>query len=79
MNFYKKGACWSYVGRYYKDQEVSLDDGCQSGAGALHEAMHALGFWHEQQRPDRDDHVTINQHHSSKCVTRWRKSMIHTV
>lgn len=54
------------MGRYYRDQDVSLDNGCQWGTTPLHEVMHALGFWHEQQRPDRDNHVTINQHHSSK-------------
>ncbi|ODM88798.1 Zinc metalloproteinase nas-6 [Orchesella cincta] len=55
--------CWSYVGRIGGGQILNL----QPGPGphwhfhgiAAHEMIHALGFYHEQSRADRDDYVTI--------------------
>lgn len=55
--------CWSAVGRsYWLDgvgQELSLGSGCDNVGTAIHEIMHALGFWHEQSRPDRNQYVEV--------------------
>ena len=40
-------------------QEISLAGPCLKKGTAIHELMHALGFWHEQSRPDRDSWVQI--------------------
>uniref|UniRef100_A0A8C4RC23 Metalloendopeptidase n=1 Tax=Erpetoichthys calabaricus TaxID=27687 RepID=A0A8C4RC23_ERPCA len=53
--------CYSYIGRSGGSQLVSLDSTCiRLGPGvAQHELMHALGFYHEQTRPDRDSYVKV--------------------
>ena len=68
------GGCWSYIGkidfpmippflhilgRVDWNQEISLGDGCDGRGRTLHEFMHALGFLHEHQRADRDEHITV--------------------
>ena len=58
------GGCYSTVGRdtsIANGQVVSLDSGCVYTDVVQHELMHAVGFWHEQSRYDRDDYVIINR------------------
>ncbi|KAI1290213.1 Astacin-like metalloprotease toxin 1 [Halotydeus destructor] len=52
--------CYSFIGRKGGKQPVSLGRGCEDVTVSAHEAMHALGIFHEQSRPDRDDFITVN-------------------
>ncbi|KXJ22024.1 Zinc metalloproteinase nas-13 [Exaiptasia diaphana] len=58
----KDKGCWSLVGRQVRitnGQKLSIGDGCNHVSVILHELLHALGFWHEQSRTDRDKYVNI--------------------
>lgn len=53
-------SCWSSVGnRQVGLQQLSIGAGCDRIGTIQHEFLHALGFWHEQSRSDRDDYVSI--------------------
>ena len=63
MFFFLSISCYSYIGRIGVAQTVSLDDNCFNDGlpgTAIHELLHAVGFFHEQSRTDRDDYVIIN-------------------
>ncbi|XP_031151359.1 meprin A, alpha (PABA peptide hydrolase), tandem duplicate 1 isoform X2 [Sander lucioperca] len=59
IKFEKRGGCFSSVGDQQNGQILSLGSGCDHKAVIEHELLHALGFYHEQSRTDRDDYVDI--------------------
>ncbi|KAG8442096.1 hypothetical protein GDO86_011043, partial [Hymenochirus boettgeri] len=60
ISVFKDNGCYSNVGNLRQGrQRLSLGTNCDRLATIQHEFLHALGFWHEQSRADRDDYVTI--------------------
>ncbi|XP_031334747.1 zinc metalloproteinase nas-4-like [Photinus pyralis] len=51
--------CLSPVGRVDGPQELNLGEGCTEKGTILHETLHAAGFTHEQNNPNRDDYVIV--------------------
>ncbi len=53
--------CWSLLGKQGGQQPLNLQaNGCVYRGTVQHEFLHALGFYHEQSRPDRDSFIKIN-------------------
>jgi len=51
--------CFSAIGRQGGKQRISVGEGCEYKGTVMHEMMHALGFFHEQSRTDRDDYIMV--------------------
>ncbi|XP_031148613.1 low choriolytic enzyme-like [Sander lucioperca] len=60
VDIQSREGCFSYIGRRGRGQVLSLmRRGCVFLEVIQHELLHALGFHHEQNRSDRDQHVRI--------------------
>lgn len=54
-----RSVCQSFIGKKGGKQLLSLGSGCKNRGHVTHELIHALGFFHEHTRPDRDKFVKI--------------------
>lgn len=52
--------CHSSIGRDGGEQSITLGPDCYYLGVIMHEMTHAVGFFHEQNRWDRDDYITIH-------------------
>lgn len=53
-------SCHSSIGRDTGPQNLVLGSSCYYIGVILHELNHAVGFFHEQSRYDRDDYILVN-------------------
>ncbi|XP_061162947.1 blastula protease 10-like [Saccostrea echinata] len=61
IRFQNGDGCSSFIGRTGNIQPISLANGCRISRIITHEIGHAVGYWHEQSRPDRDGFVEIQE------------------
>lgn len=60
IQFSYGSGCHTPVGYHGRRSDVTLGNGCLRKGTVMHEVLHALGFWHEQSRADRDNYVKIH-------------------
>lgn len=53
-------SCHSSIGRDTGPQNLVLGSSCYYIGVIMHELNHAVGFFHEQSRYDRDDYILVN-------------------
>lgn len=53
--------CCAHVGKRGGQQNISIGKNCGKFGIVVHELGHAIGFWHEHTRIDRDNHIAINK------------------
>ncbi|XP_005098486.1 zinc metalloproteinase nas-13 [Aplysia californica] len=60
IQFKDGDGCKSKIGMQKKPQPLLLARGCRTKGIIAHEIGHAIGFFHEHMRPDRDEFIHVN-------------------
>lgn len=66
VHFRHGGGCSSPVGMTGGQNRITLGTGCWARSTVIHEIGHTIGLYHEQSRPDRDDHLNIRWENIAK-------------
>ena len=66
--------CWSYIGDGtggVGGQPINLGSGCVYKMVVEHEILHAMGIFHEQSRPDRDNFIIVHEENIEFSVGKY--------
>ncbi|KAH9499529.1 hypothetical protein Btru_078067 [Bulinus truncatus] len=60
IQFQDGAGCYSQLGMQTTPQPIALARGCRTRWVVAHEIGHAVGWYHEHMRPDRDEYIQVN-------------------
>ena len=60
VEFVQRDFCSAGIGMLGGAQTINIASWCSQVGIVAHEIGHTIGFWHEHNRPDRDEYLTVN-------------------